>query len=114
MIRRAYVGAVRRAVDVFERAGADRWRSSRQTPVARHVWSLSAIHDVERMASLDLPWWTYGATREVERFPAARHGKARVFEFGSGASTLWLARRAGQVHSIVHDAAFVDVLRLVS
>lgn len=111
MMRRAYVGAVRGAVTVLERTGADRWLSSREGAVARHVWSLSAIYDVERMAALDLPWWTYDATREVERFLAGRGGAARVFEFGSGASTLWLAKRAGEVHSVEHDVGFVDVLR---
>jgi predicted O-methyltransferase YrrM len=111
VIRRAYVTAVRGTVGALERTGADRWLSSRQSPMARHVWSLSAIYDAERMASLDLPWWTYRAAEEVDRFLALKQGGARVFEFGSGASTLWLAKRAREVHSVEHDEAFAGLVR---
>jgi predicted O-methyltransferase YrrM len=30
----------------------------------------------------------------------------RVFEYGSGASTVWLARRAHEVHTVEHDVDF--------
>ena len=40
-----------------------------------------------------MPWWTYGAIDEVERWLAGRDGDVRAFEWGSGASTIWLARR---------------------
>jgi len=109
MIRRAYVGAAHRTVAVLERTGADRWLSRRRSPLARHVWSLSTIYDVDRMARLDLPWWTYAASREVEVF-LSEHPGARVFEYGSGASTLWLAARSAEVHSVEHDAAFAAQL----
>lgn len=69
----------------------------------RWAASLLAIYDTERMVELDLPWWNVAATREIEQFLAARPG-ARVFEWGSGASTVWLARRAGEVISVEHDA----------
>ncbi len=69
----------------------------------RWAASLLAIYDTERMVELDLPWWNVAATREVERFLAARPG-ARVFEWGAGASTVWLARRASEVISVEHDA----------
>ncbi|MCR2835032.1 class I SAM-dependent methyltransferase [Parerythrobacter lacustris] len=69
----------------------------------RWAASLLAIYDTGRMVELDLPWWNVAATREVERFLAARPG-ARVFEWGAGASTVWLARRATEVISVEHDA----------
>lgn len=69
----------------------------------RWLASLLAIHQPQRMIRLDCPWWHVAATREVARFLAARPG-ARVFEFGSGASTAWLARRAGEVISVEHHA----------
>lgn len=72
----------------------------------RWAASLLAIYDTERMVELDLPWWNVAATREVERFLAARPG-ARVFEWGAGASTVWLARRAGEVISVEHDAGWL-------
>lgn len=73
----------------------------------RHLRTLFAIHDVADLAELDLAWWSYPAIRRVHTFLAARPA-ARVFEFGAGASTLWLARRAGEVHSVEHDAGFAS------
>ena len=35
-----------------------------------------------------------------------RGGTARVFEFGAGASTPWLARRSAEVHAVEYDAGF--------
>jgi hypothetical protein len=67
----------------------------------RWAASLLAIHDIKRMIALELPWWNVSATREVEEYLSSRRG-ARVFEFGAGASTAWLARRAGTVISVEH------------
>lgn len=64
--------------------------------------SLFAIHDIEDMIMLDVPWWTYPAIAQVESFMAGR-GDVRVFEYGSGASTVWAARRAMHVDSVEHD-----------
>ncbi len=72
--------------------------------------SFGAIYDAERMIPLDVPWWTYPAAAEVEAFLRERDGAARVFEYGAGASTVWLAKRAGEVRSVEHDAAFVEML----
>ncbi|HEY8545283.1 MAG TPA: class I SAM-dependent methyltransferase [Acidimicrobiales bacterium] len=110
MIRRAYVRGVRGVAAVLDAIGVGRWLSRRTGPVGRHLYSLLAIYDLERMVALGLPWWTYGAIDEVDRFLAERKGKARVFEFGAGASTLWLAERAGEVHSVEHDLSFVELL----
>jgi predicted O-methyltransferase YrrM len=110
-VRQAYARALHAVGTVLDRTGIDGWLACRRSLVARHVRSLGAIYDAERMIQLDLPWWTYPATAEVEAFLADRDGKARVFEYGAGASTVWLAKRAGEVHSVDHDAAFVDVLR---
>lgn len=76
----------------------------------RHLRSLLAIYDAEDLAALDLPWWTYDATRQVAAFLAHRP-EARVFEFGSGASTLWLAQRAHHVTSVEHDGEFAEEVR---
>lgn len=64
--------------------------------------SLFAIYDIDAMVSLDVPWWTYDAIEQVDAFLASR--PVRVFEYGSGASTVWLARRAASVTSVEHDA----------
>lgn len=76
----------------------------------RWVGSLLAIHDTGKMIGLDLPWWNVAATREIEAFLAARPG-ARVFEWGAGASTVWLARRAGSVLSVEHDPDWLAILQ---
>ncbi len=75
----------------------------------RWAASLLAIHQPQRMIRLDCPWWHVEATREVAEFLAARPG-ARVFEYGSGASTAWLARRAGEVISVEHHADWHHLL----
>lgn len=77
--------------------------------LAHWLRSLPAIHDLDAMARLDVPWWTYGAVDEVESFLSKRPG-ARVFEYGSGASTLWLRRRAGFVRSVEHHAGWHERL----
>jgi len=75
----------------------------------RHwLYTLPRIHDAGAMAELDVPWWTYRAIDAIEAWLAARPGPARVFEYGAGASTLWLARRAAEVWSVEHDRAFAD------
>lgn len=75
------------------------------------VWfrSLFAIHDIDEMDRLDLAWWQLDALAEVDRF-LRRIPDARVFEYGSGASTLWLARRASEVVSVEHDADWHAIL----
>jgi hypothetical protein len=55
--------------------------------------------------SQPIPWYTYPCTRFVG-------GRVKpdmdVFEFGSGYSTLWWAKRAGSVTSCEHDKAFYE------
>jgi hypothetical protein len=68
-----------------------------------------AIHDAAALARMDVPWWTFPAISAVERWIAARNGQVRVFEYGSGASTVWLARRAVEVVSVEHDAGFAKI-----
>ncbi|OLR95567.1 class I SAM-dependent methyltransferase [Actinokineospora bangkokensis] len=102
--RGAYVAGVRAARKVAERTGLlDRMGTG-------HLRSLFAVHDVADLAALDLAWWSYPAIEEVQAFLAGR-AAPRVFEFGAGASTVWLARRAAEVHSVEHDAGFAEVVR---
>lgn len=75
---------------------------------SKYVRSLFAIYDVEDMARLDLPWWTFAATETVARFLVHCGGRARVFEYGPGASTLWLSKRAARVAYVEHDEAFAQ------
>jgi len=100
------LGAVLRRLGVL---GVLERRSSRSR-LATWLLSLVAIHDVDALARLDVAWWTFDSVDRVSDFLASRPG-ARVFEWGSGASTLWLAARAGSVRSVEHDRGWADVLQ---
>ena len=101
-MKRAYVLLVRSLREVLRRIGLlsvlDRW--ARRSPTGRWVRSWFAIYDLEDLRTLDLPWWTLDAAEKVARYLETRP-EARVFEWGSGASTLWLARRAVLVFCVV-------------
>lgn len=100
----------RRYVDVMQSLGSTPFVASwaaegrgRPYGLVRWAASLFAIYDTDRMIALDCPWWNVAASREIERFLTKRPG-ARVFEYGAGASSVWLARRAREVISVEHDA----------
>jgi hypothetical protein len=84
-------------------------------PVERRIrhwaYSLTKVHDSLAIARLDVPWWTYGAIAEVSTWLEAHRGRpVRVFEYGSGASTFWLAKRATEVHSVEHHRGFGEMM----
>ena len=81
---------------------AKRWR--------HWAFSLTRAHDSLAIAALDVPWWTYDAIDDVDAWLSARPRPVRVFEWGSGASTIWLARRADEVHSVEHHRGFGEHL----
>lgn len=109
--RRLYVALMRTLRRPAAGLGLLGWleRRGRRSRLALWLRSLLAIHDLDDMRALRLPWWTFRAQELVGAFLEARPG-ARVLEYGSGASTLWLADRAGEVHSVEHDPAAVSVL----
>lgn len=82
----------------------------RDNPALFYLRCLFCFHDIEDMAHLDVPFWCFRAASRVDEFLHARGGQARVFEYGSGASSLWLARRAGHVTSVDHDARWTDIV----
>lgn len=108
-MKSAYVSgfrALRRALSVIGLLGLfDRWATRSRTG----LWlrSLLSIYDLHDLLRFDVPWWTFEATDRVSSFLATRP-QARVFEWGSGASTVWLSRRAGSVTSIEHDAEWAQ------
>ncbi len=109
-LKSAYAGSMRGV-----RRGLDRWGSgggaaSRDRRWRHWAYSLTIVHDSRAMAELDVPWWTYRAIETVDDWLSARPNPARVFEYGSGASTVWLARRAGEVHSVEHHRAFAELM----
>jgi predicted O-methyltransferase YrrM len=105
--KRGYAAVAQAAGRLLERVGI----LGPDPPPRRHrlrhwAYSLTRAHDSLGIAALDVPWWTYGAIDEVERWLARQDGDVRAFEWGSGASTIWLARRVAAVHSVEHHGAF--------
>lgn len=106
--KRGYVGLMRAVKGAVAPLGLGTSPVDARQHRYRHwAQSLLAIYDIDALIRLDVPWWTYDAIEQVEDFLKAR-GNARVFEWGSGASTVWLARRAASVVSIDHDAPWVE------
>lgn len=110
MLKRAYVAAMRGVALPLRATGVlDRLQRARHDSFAFWLGSQFAIHDAAALARMDVPWWTFPAIDAVERWIAARTGDVRVFEYGSGASTVWLARRAKRVVSVEHDTGFAKI-----
>lgn len=108
----AYVGMARLADRGLTRVGLlDGDPPPRDHRIRHWVHTLTKVHDSNAMADMDVPWWTYRAIDVVEEWLGNRHPQARVFEYGSGASTLWLSRRAAHVDSVEHFAPFAASMR---
>lgn len=107
-----YVSVIRAARVVLRAVGLVRLLDAWARRSRRGVWarSLLAIYDVRELVALDTPWWTFEAAELVAAHLAERPG-ARVFEWGSGASTAWLSRRAGDVVAVEHDSAWAAAVR---
>jgi Methyltransferase domain len=108
----AYVAAARGSGKVLTRIGflGDQ-PPARRRRVRHWAYSLTRVHDSAAMVELDVPWWTYRAIDAVEAWLAVRPRPIRIFEYGSGASSVWLANRADEVHSVEHHAGFAEHMR---
>ncbi len=110
-LKSGYVAGARTVRSGMSRVGAlsalDRWAQRSQTG----TWarSLLSIHDAAELVALDVPWWTFDSSARVDAFLAGRR-RARVFEWGSGASTVWLSRRAESVVAVEHDTAWAQIV----
>ena len=113
--RLAYLQAVRVARRRLEGTSLlrawDRQAAAHPRSSLAHFRTLLAVHNASDLVAMDLPWWTYEAIDTVDKFLANRGGQARVFEYGSGASTVWLARRSGSIDAVEHDAQWVGLVR---
>ena len=106
-LKAGYVGGFRLARRCASRLGLlAALESRREKRWCVYLRSLFSIYDVADLLALDLPWWSYAAIDRVEAFLLKCARKASVFEYGAGASTAWLARRAGRVISVEHDREF--------
>lgn len=111
-MKRLYVRVVRLVGAVLGRLGILGLleRLGRRSRTALWVRSWFAVYDLDGMLSVGVPWWTFAAVDRVEEFLAERPD-ARVLEWGSGVSTVWLAGRTGQVVSVEHDAEWAESMK---
>jgi len=95
------VCGVRRGVDALGLlAPLEQWAT--KSRIALWFRSQFSLYDMNDFVRLDLPWWTLNAMTLVDEFLTARP-HARVFEWGSGASTIWLEKRSAEVISVEND-----------
>lgn len=108
----AYVATVRAIGAVARSTGLLGYlEQNKASRTSLYLRSLFSIYDAEDLARLDLPWWTFDAIEHVDTI-LRRRGKDMVaFEYGSGASTLWLARRCRAVFSVEHDSEWAERTR---
>lgn len=103
-MKRIYVAVVRALRSALRVTGMlsllDRW--ARRSRSGAWVRSLLSIYDPAELLTLDVPWWTFKSADIVESF-LKETPDARVFEWGSGASSVWIGKRAGSVLSVEHD-----------
>ena len=85
----------------------DQWAA--RSRIGLWVRSQLSVYDVTDFMRLDLPWWTLNAVTLVDEFLQARP-HARVFEWGSGASTIWLEKRAAEVISVENDERWHEMM----
>lgn len=115
LLREVYLGAVTRTRSSLEGTSLlrswDRQVAANPRSTSAHLRTLLAVHNAEDLVRMDLSWWTYAAVDAVDALLARLGGQARVFEYGSGASTVWLARRSGSVDAVEHDEAWAERVR---
>lgn len=80
-----------------------------------HLTEIGWFESNERQIPVDchgepLPWYTYAAIHFLEN---RVRPQMRVFEYGSGNSTLWWSKRVTSVVSVEHDLTWFQKLREV-
>ncbi|WP_447646672.1 class I SAM-dependent methyltransferase [Nocardioides zeae] len=111
-VKGLYVRFVRALRGVLRVTGVlrllDRWAARSRTGLWVRSWL--SIYDLDELVRHDVPWWTFDSADRVEEFLRGRPG-ARALEWGSGASTVWLAARCAAVVSIEHDVDWAASVR---
>jgi predicted O-methyltransferase YrrM len=111
MIRSAYVAVMRAIAAPLRALGILAWLQRAPHHTFRFwLGSQFVVWDAEGLARLDVPWWSFPAIDAVERWIARRNGDVTAFEYGSGASTVWLARRCRRVVTVEHDRKFLQAV----
>ena len=59
---------------------------------------------------LELPWWSLSAIREMDKHLNHSH---RVFEWGSGGSSVFLAKKCKELTTIEHDSNWFEQVKTI-
>lgn len=101
--------AIRRAIAYVDNVRAVRGGPEPKPSLLQLVYCFVpwwfSFHGRETLNRRAVPWVTFPAVEFLKRSVRA---DSRVFEFGSGASTIFFARRCKEVHSIEHDIAWAE------
>jgi len=110
-VKRTYAAVARGSGRVARRVGLLKGAPPPLQHRVRHwLYSLTSVHDSLAIARMDVPWWSYAAIEVVNSWLADRDDPVRAYEYGSGASTLWLSRRVAEVHSVEHHRGFGEMM----
>jgi len=110
-VKRAYAATAQGAGRALTKAGVLGDEPPALDHRLRHwAFSLTKVHNSLEIAKLDVPWWTYKAIDAVTDWLYTREKPIRAFEYGSGASTFWLAKRVDEVHSVEHHLGFGEMM----
>ncbi|MEO7060556.1 MAG: class I SAM-dependent methyltransferase [Lapillicoccus sp.] len=111
-VKHAYAVAAQSVGRVLTRTGVLGETAPPIEQTGRHwAFSLTRVHDSIAIAQLDVPWWTYRSIDAVSLWLSTRSTPLRAYEYGSGASTFWLARRFAEVESVEHHLGFGEMMQ---
>ena len=75
-----------------------------------YLRSLLSIYDLHELIDNDLLWINYKSIKLLNKLIKKNN---RVLEYGSGASTLWFAKRCKKLTSIEHDKIFYQEVKKI-
>ena len=111
MLGRLHLRVFRAIREILMKSGkANKWLI--EPSISRYLmWlkSLIASGNIEHLVKLDQAWLPYKAINLLEHMDQ----NTKVFEWGSGASTIWFARRFESIVSIEHDPSWHHSVRQI-
>jgi precorrin-6B methylase 2 len=111
MIKKIYVYFIRLVHVIFLLIGIIYLlKKFKNNNLSQWVLSLFYIWDIKGLIYLDCPWWTYSSIKEIDTY--LKNNKDSIaFEYGSGASSVWLAKRVKKLYSVEHDKEWFNIVK---
>lgn len=86
----------------------NKYQKASNYQILNYLKSLLGFQNSTLLMNLDLPWWPFSAIKYIEE--KIQFQQFKVFEWGSGASTVWLSRRVLSVVSVEHDKVWSETV----